>query len=726
VNPVDLAATSADADAAARASAILEAVSFAAERFLGGHWDETIAETIERLGRVAGVSRVYIFENHETTDGRLVMDPICEWAADGIERRLGEPRFRDLLLFDVWRGSLAAGEPVHQLVDELPAADRAILVAQDVRSILLVPVNVDGAWWGEISFDDSTAQRLWSTTEVDALRAAAAILGAALSRSRTEHELVRSAHVLDQVGEAAVAVDLERRVTYWNRGAERLFGYSATEALGRPIEELTHPTPAHHDEVLQATAPLRHGVASVHLETVRRRKDGSLIDVGISLSPLRNAAGELEGFVSVARDVGERKLGEAALSRREEILSAVGFAARTLLETNSIEDAIHEVLERLGRATRVSRVSIFEARNDDPARRSSSLRYEWSAPEVSSQLANPELQNASLWGDRLARGEVVRGNIEDFQPHERAVLEPQGIRSLLDVPILLGTEWWGSIGFDDCVSERTWSDGEVDALVAAAGIVGATLARDRAETALHKREEQFQYAQKSEALGRLAGAIAHDFNNVLTVISGYGDLLRSALTSDTARADADEIVKAASRGQALTQQLLSFSRRRIAQPRMVDLNDVVRDIERMLERLLDRRIRLETRLDPKLGAVEADVSQMEQVLVNLAVNARDAMQETGGTLTIATRNVDLRDGERSVPDGSYVELEVTDTGEGMDEPTRLRIFDPFFTTKPPELGTGLGLATVTEIVSQYGGDISVASSPGAGATFRILLPRAGG
>ena len=325
----------------------------------------------------------------------------------------------------------------------------------------------------------------------------------------------------------------------------------------------------------------------------------------------------------------------------------------------------------------------------------------------------------SLSGRRLARDEVVRGHLRDFGPHERALLEPQGIKSLLDVPIVVSGQWWGDISLDDCVSERTWSDAEVEALRAAAGIIGASIARDRAEAELRSREEQFQHAQKSESLGRLAGAIAHDFNNVLTVISGYGDLLRSTLEPGTQREDANEIVKAASRGQALTQQLLSFSRRTVAQPRLVDLNAVVQDIERMLERLLDRRIRLETALAPGLAPVEADVGQIEQVLVNLAVNARDAMQESGGTLAIETRAV-------LVHGAPYVELTLTDTGQGMDNETCSRVFEPFFTTKEPDKGTGLGLATVRDIVAQSGGTITVASEVGRGTTFTILFPPAGG
>jgi len=708
-------------EALVRRDAILNAVAYASRRLLEtDSLESAINEALEQLGRAASVSRAYIFENHHDHDGRLVMNPRFEWADEGVARRLGEPSFCDLLLFDVWRTSLAAGDAVQQLVRNLPDEDRAVFVARDVHSVLLVPITVGCKWWGEISFDDSTQERVWSATEIEALRAAAGTIGAAIERSLAERELERQTHFLAQVHDAAIALDGDRNITYWNPGAERVYGYTAEEAIGRRVDDLIHPTPRAHEEMRRAAIPLRNGDQHVvQIETVRRRKDGTLIDVEISLSPLFDSRGDVEGFVSIARDISRRRRSEEALLRRDAILEAVGFAAERLLRATSVDDAITEVLERIGCATHVSRVAIFEATDDNAGRKVSTMRHEWTAPGVRSQLGSGQVVGLSLWGDRLARDEVVRGHLRDFPPHERALLEPQGIKSLLDVPIVVGGRWWGDISLDDCVSERTWSDAEVEALRAAAGIIGASIARDRAEAELRSREEQFQHAQKSESLGRLAGAIAHDFNNVLTVISGYGDLLRSTLEPGTQCEDANEIVKAASRGQALTQQLLSFSRRTVAQPRLVDLNAVVQDIERMLERLLDRRIRLETRLEPGLAPVEADVGQIEQVLVNLAVNARDAMHESGGTLAIATRAV-LIDGE------PHVELTLADTGQGMDEDTCGRVFEPFFTTKEPDKGTGLGLATVRDIVAQSGGTITVVSELGRGTTFTILFPPAQG
>ncbi len=227
-------------------------------------------------------------------------------------------------------------------------------------------------------------------------------------------------------------------------------------------------------------------------------------------------------------------------------------------------------------------------------------------------------------------------------------------------------------------------------------------------------EAQLRQAQKMEAVGRLAGGIAHDFNNLLTAIAGYSEFLIMGLDGEERlRRHAEEIKKASDRAAALTGQLLAFSRRQVLQPRVLDLNAVVTDMDMMLRRLIGEDVELITVLEPQLGSVQADPTQVEQVIVNLAVNARDAMPQ-GGSVTIETTNTE-RDGH------PFVELRLTDTGIGMSEAERRQLFDPFFTTK--EGGTGLGLATVYGIVEQSGGTIDVDSWPGLGSSFRILLRR---
>jgi PAS domain S-box-containing protein len=240
-------------------------------------------------------------------------------------------------------------------------------------------------------------------------------------------------------------------------------------------------------------------------------------------------------------------------------------------------------------------------------------------------------------------------------------------------------------------------------------------------------EEQLRQAQKMEAVGRLAGGIAHDFNNLLTAINGYGELSLMQLDDkDSLRTNLSEIKKAGDRAAALTRQLLAFSRKQILQPKILDLNSVITEIEKMLKRLIGEDLEIQTVLDPKLDRIKADPGQLEHVIMNLAINARDAMPE-GGKLRIETRNlfVDQASSQQnhSLSKGHYVVLTIEDDGIGMDTRTQARIFEPFFTTKEVGKGTGLGLSTVYGIVKQSGGNITVQSEVGVGTSFQIFLPR---
>jgi PAS domain S-box-containing protein len=333
-----------------------------------------------------------------------------------------------------------------------------------------------------------------------------------------------------------------------------------------------------------------------------------------------------------------------------------------------------------------------------------------SNPAMAELLGRPiEELRGSFWPDYIDPGQLaempfLRPELESGKPivFERRVLRPDGSIVELEIHARQFARGW---------------------MLGTARDVGVRKAAERERAVL---EDQLRQAQKMEAVGRLAGGVAHDFNNLLTAISGFTELATTQAEPGSGVADClGEIRRSAERATDLTRQLLAFGRRTVLTPRVLDLNQVVVEVTPMLQRIIGENIRLEARTVAGLGRTLADRGQLEQVVVNLAVNARDAMPG-GGKLTIATENAELDDGyaaeDPGVLAGNYVRLSISDTGVGMDAATAEHIFEPFFTTKSPGSGTGLGLATVFGIVRASGGQISVTSVPGSGSTFHIDLP----
>ncbi len=472
---------------------------------------------------------------------------------------------------------------------------------------------------------------------------------------------------------AVITTDLDRKVTMWNTAAERLFGWTAAEAVGRlnPIIP-----PEKWEEYLALSGQAVQGRALVDQEVRRWKKNGSPVDLSLSTAPMRDARGGICGMVAVFADITERKAAEDRLRESEE-------QYRYLFESNPNPMWVYDL----------------------------------------ETLAFLAVNYAAICRYGYSRDEFLGMTIKDIRPPE-------------DVPALLENVSKVTEGIDDA---GIWRHRKKDGTIISVKITSHTITFDgrKGEIVLshdvtHERqmESQLRQAQKMEAVGRLAGGVAHDFNNLLTAISGYSDLLLARLSAhDPVRREVEEIRKASERAASLTRQLLAFSRRQVLQPRVLDLNAVVADMNSMLRRLIGEDIDLVVVPGAGLWRVKADPGQIEQVIVNLAVNARDAMPG-GGKLTVETANAAVDESsaaERlSLAPGPYAVLTVADTGEGMTDETLSHLFEPFFTTKEAGKGTGLGLATVYGIVAQSGGAIDVASAPGRGTTFRIHLPRVEG
>jgi PAS domain S-box-containing protein len=497
----------------------------------------------------------------------------------------------------------------------------------------------------------------------------------ASERKRTTEELRRSElhfrSLLENALDIITVVETSGIIRYASPATERVLGYAPHELTGTSIWRLVNEEDAR--AALAAYGRAAHTSAPGPPVEVRvRRKDGTCCILEAIGKPLLSDP-VLKGVVINARDITERKQAQQRLYEANERLRAViegSPLAIFVTDTQGYVQSWNKAAERL---------------------------FGWTEPEVLGRpapIAGPD-HGLKEWLDKALRGEIlVQAETVRFRKDGSAV----------EVNV------WTALLRDEA--------GRLQGIVAMVADI----------TERKRLEEQFRHAQKMEAVGRLAGGVAHDFNNLLTVITGYGQLALNRVPSDSAMAaDLREVLGAADRAASLTKQLLSFSRRQVFEPSVIDLNVLVHEMHRMLHRIIGEDIELILRLSPGLRPVRADRGQIELVLLNLAVNARDAMPH-GGQLIIETANAHLgEEGQRNrmmqISD-ACVMLAVTDTGVGMDPKVRAKIFEPFFTTKDTGKGTGLGLSTSYGIVRQHGGDIWVYSEPGLGSTFKIYLPAA--
>jgi len=639
--------------------------------------------------------------------------------------------------------------------------------------------------------------------------------------------------LVENAPEAIVVLDSELHIVRVNGEFTRMFGFTAEEAIGHTIQSLI-VSPEHQHESKRIAETLRQ-TDTVSLETRRRRKDGSLVEVSLLVTALRSA-GEPIVFYSIYRDISERKRAEALNSALYRIAEKTTSAA----DLQQFYGSVHRIVGELMYAknfyialfdpeTQLITFPYFVDEEDTPpaSRKCGRGLTEYvlrtgepllATPEVFEQLVRhgevdsigaPSVDwlGVPLKIGREAIGVVVVQSYSDkvrFGNGEKEILtfvshhlasaidhkrnEEALRRSEFRYRSLVESAAYGiyradlegrfidvnpaviaMLGYNSASEVLALSPGDVflhpeeqahlardfaanrrlnnlevywkrrDGVVITVRLSGRLVEAENqqflelmAEDVTERRalEDQFRQAQKMEAVGRLAGGVAHDFNNLLMVISGYTEvLLGNAECNGSLRPKVEAIQQAADRATTLTRQLLAFSRKQLLELKIVDVNVVVSDMERLLRPLIGENIELVTRLGAGLGRTRADAGQLEQVIMNLVVNAKDAMPD-GGRITIQTSNAELDESYRRehtyIHPGPYILLSVGDTGCGMDKETLSRIFEPFFTTKEKGKGTGLGLSTVYGIVKQSGGYIFAHSELGHGTTFRIYLPRVEG
>jgi two-component system cell cycle sensor histidine kinase/response regulator CckA len=498
------------------------------------------------------------------------------------------------------------------------------------------------------------------------------------------------AAIVDSSEDAIFGKSLAGTIVSWNKGAERLYGYTAEEVVGEPASVLVPPDRADETDAILEQVAAEQVVE--RYETVRLHKDGRRLTMSLTASPIRDGAGRIVGAATIGRDIMAEKAAQRKFEQFVEFapdaIVGVGRDGRIVL-VNAQTEALfgYDRNELVGLDVDV----LVPERFGDvhPTHRDGYF----ADPRPRAMGAERELFSRRKDGSEFP-AEISLSSIET----EEGVL---GIAAIRDV------------------TDRMAADREKDAL-------RAQLEESRRLDAKSEKdalEAQLNQLRRLESVGQLAGGIAHDFNNILGVILNCAEFVAGEIEEGSPAAeDVEEIRRSAERAAALTRQLLIFSRREVVRPEVLDLNGVVTELDRLLRRVLGEQVQLETRFAAEPACVEVDPGQIEQVLVNLAVNARDAMPG-GGRLLIETADVDLD--EDTFPDlsaGRYVSLTVSDTGVGMDHEVVARVFEPFFSTKPKGKGTGLGLATAFGIVGDAGGSITISSKPGVGTTVKVHLP----
>jgi len=495
---------------------ILEAATFAAEQFLKtSDWRLNINNVLERFGITMHVTHAYLFEDHLNADGEPVTSMRYEWSAPGYPNDLDGPYFQDSKIhtpgYEEQVDALRRGEVRAGNSSSFNPIEKEAMDSFGLKAILEVPIFVNNKEWGAIGFDDFEKEREWTSAEMDALKIAAGVLSAAIQRQKADSALQESERIYRQAIEAADAVPYyldypSKSYLFMGKGIEAMTGYTSEEMTPEVWLDIVQETVMLGDAAglssVQAIDQVRHGrIKAWKCDQKIRRRDGQirwLTDRSIELIDDKNVS---HGSIGILQDITDRKITEAGLRKRESILEAITFSAEQFLKTSNWRENIDIVLERLGREFNATHVYMFEHHPNRRGQVVSSMQYEWTASGFDSDLQNPIFQNSEQLNaagestdDVLRMGVVFVGNTSTYPDVEKQRLEQLGIKALVEVPLFVKGEWWGTMGLDDTQVERQWSPAEIDALKIAAGILSAAIQRQEAESAVHESERMYRLA----------------------------------------------------------------------------------------------------------------------------------------------------------------------------------------------------------------------------------------
>ncbi|BCR03122.1 hypothetical protein DESUT3_01910 [Desulfuromonas versatilis] len=618
--------------------------------------------------------------------------------------------------------------------------DIQLLKEWEVESYIGVPlIDSAGRVRGQIAVMHSRP-----IEEVAAATALLQIFGARaaaeLERLTAERELVRSRDfylsIFEKFPTMIWRADSEGRVNYFNPAWFSFTGRGREEEQGFGWMEGIHPD--QRRQCLQTYRDALRNRQPFKMECRLRRRDGVYRWILALGQPFEDLNGAYSGFIGTCLDFTEERLALENEQRSHDLSEAISAATLAFLQTGNINNMAQELLQRCIGITGARLGMLLDLEDGDMARILAIVAADRADEKINCFVEKVEttIQHRGfaavppctclMFSATAMEKPVMENTSIEGQTSSPAM--PAGhppIESFLSVPLRVGEETLGILAMANRpggFTAREQAEVELFARTAALALQSA-----RAELARHRAVEHLRTAQKFEAVGRLAGGIAHDFNNLLSVINGYSDLMVRKMTDEEPfKNDARLIKQAGQRAADLTRQLLAFSRRQVLEPQVIDVNNLIRGLEKILQRLIREDIELIWSLPEQTGCIKADPGQIEQILINLVVNARDAIEDLG-KITVKTLNKEFDEScaarHPGLSPGSYVMIAVGDTGKGMSEEEQCHIFEPFYTTKEQGRGTGLGLATVYGILKQSGGYILVESAPGQGSTFKVFLPR---